>query len=228
MSSTESVAADFGPLDKELVFVRVDFDAANFDVDGVPLTLDSSFIVDGAFNPPILLVAAGLAVVGRDNPEAELVPKDVPGLVLAGAFKRDGAGVLAAAAPVAVGLFNPPPIDGLGLTSASLTPRGDALMPPLDEFMLVLLASPGFVNGVVAFAVDKPSLDYVTPPTLPLFGTGVDGVVLFNEAVVEAVVGLIPVDILDVLLVYGAFYNVSTKLYNFLISSLTFSICTFI
>ena len=217
ISSTESVAADAGPLGIVLVLKSVDFVGVGFGVAEAPFTLLST--ADGAFNPPILL-AVGFAVVGRDKP---LVPKDVPGRVLFGAFSIDGAGVLGAAAPVAVGLFNPPPMEDLG---ASLGTAGDDLIP-LDEFMPDLADSPGFVNGVVAF---KPNLDGVVFLIIALFGTGVETVLLVVD-VVEAVVGLIPIDVFDVTplaLLAGAFYNVSTKVFNLVISSLTLTIFVFI
>ena len=219
ISSTTSVSADLGPVGCELDDGSIDFFDTSFYVPGA--SFFSEFRVDGAFNPPILL--DDLVGVGPDKPESLVpVPKDVCGLA-GGALTPDGPGVLAADAPVAVGFLNPPPILGL------FDSLGDGFAaPPLDEF-IVSFFSPAFAavaGGLLELGT--PRRDY-TPPYLPLFVFGVETVSVlsvFADALVDAVDGLIPTDGLAPGTL--GFYNVSTKPYNFLISSLTFSICIFI
>lgn len=130
-------------------------------------------------------------------------------------------------AGVAVGFFNPPPIDGRVLVSAGL-------LPPLDELSLLPLGevAPLPLEESNPFLADgTPSFDY-TLPYLFLVGFGVDTVDVL-VLVDAAVVGLVPIDVFEPISLEFAgaafsFYKVSTNPYNLLISSLTFSIYTFI
>ena len=173
---------------------------------------DSSFLIDdGAYSP--VLTADGFAVLGR-----LIVPIDVYGRVLAGAFKVYGAGVLGAAAPVVVGFFNPPPIDEVGFEVPGLVelvfgevPLGD--FAPLDEFNPTL-----GLGGTLSLDCTFEYFDLVT---CGVYAAAFDSDIYFY----------IPVLILDYrVLVVGAltpllsFYRVSTIPLSLLISPFVFSI----
>ena len=178
-----------------------------------PFLLSSFLILEGAFNPPVpesVLLMVGFDVDGRESPD---VPIDVPGLVLFGAFREDGAGVFGAAAPVAVGFLSPPPMLEVTLGTSFLTPI-ELFIPPLEEFMPPLdefIGLDASASSAAFFVEATPSLEV----TLPYFlvGTGVD-------AVVEAVVGLTPIDVLATPLAAPALAlsNESTYAYRVLTS----------
>ena len=116
-----------------------------------------------------------------------------------------------------VGFLSPPPIVlavfepiGAFVVAPDL---GDGLAgPPLA---LILPFSAGFDTDDFG----APKRDGVTPT----FFTSV-----LADAAVDAVDGLLSPPIVDLAVGALGFYNVSTIPYHFLISSLTFSICTFI
>jgi len=165
ISLTVSAAADFGPAGTALA-AATDLRAVYFTVAGVVASF-LAVTLEGALSPPILLGV--LVGVGPDNP-AERVPIDVAGLVPIADCAPDGAPSLPAGA-VAVGLFNPPPIEPLGL-AFSAGALGDAPGPPLDEFK----PSPGFEAAVLA---PSPRRDGVAP-NLPLVVPGVETASFFS------------------------------------------------